>query len=207
MGGSWGSCLALAYAIKYPKKVTALVLRGIFTGSQAEIDYFDNGQFKDWFPESWDHYLSATPAEHHHSPTAYHYKQILGGDEKAMRASACAYENMEGSIMALDDRPKTVSADDPAYDPTSIRIEVHYLANHCFMPDRHIFNNARKLTMPVWIVQGRYDMVCPPASAYRLHQLLPTSNLIFTIAGHSGWERETYSVVHAILLQLGQKTA
>lgn len=202
-GGSWGSCLALAYAIKHPNKVQALVIRGIFTGSQAEIDYFDKGSFRHWFPEIWNRYLENTPKEHRDSPTAYHYKQILGTDEKTMRTSACAYENMEASLMGLDDRFKPRVADDPAYDPSGIRIATHYLSNRCFLPDRHILNQARKLTMPVWVIQGRYDMVCPPDTAYELHEKLPKSNLIFTVAGHHGGERETQSVVKSVLLQFG----
>lgn len=202
-GGSWGSTLALAYAAKHPQNVQALVLHGIFTGTQTEIDYFDKGQFRTWFPEVWERYLKATPKDHRASPTTFHYQQILGDNENAARKSACAYGNMEGALLALDDRFTPDSPKDPAFDPTSLKIEVHYLANGCFMPDRHILNSARKLTMPAWIVQGRYDMVCPPTTAYELHQKLPKSQLIWTIGGHRSSERETSSVTRAILLQFG----
>lgn len=106
-------------------------------------------------------------------------------------------------MIALDDRFAPSTTTDPAFDPSSIKIEVHYMANRCFMPDRHIFDNARKLTMPVWLVQGRYDMVCPPSIAYELHQKLPKSQLIWTIGGHSSSERETQTAMRAILLQFG----
>ena len=56
-GGSWGSCLALAYSLAHPERVTALVLRGIFTGSQSEIDWLDSGKFRTFFPEVWAQYL------------------------------------------------------------------------------------------------------------------------------------------------------
>lgn len=202
-GGSWGSCLAFAYAVKYPKRVQAMVLCGIFTASKAEIDYFDKGTWRAWFPEAWERYLAATPKERHASPTKYHYDRIMGKDEKAACESACAYGNLEGALLSLDDRFKPASFTDPAYDPTAVKIEVHYLANRCFLPDRHIFNNAKKLTMPIWMVQGRYDMVCPPTAAYELHQKLPKSHLIWTIGGHRQTERETQSVMRAILLQFG----
>lgn len=203
VGGSWGSTLALAYAAKHPQNVQALVLNGIFTGSQAEIDYFDKGSFRAWFPEVWEQYLAATPKEHRETPTLFHYKQILGKQEDAARRSACAYGNIEGALLALDDRFIPDNPADPAFDPVAAKVEVHYLANHCFLPDRYIFDNARKLTMPVWLVQGRYDMVCPPAAAYELHQKLPKSHLIWTVGGHKSSERETQSVVRAILLQFG----
>ena len=204
-GGSWGSCLALAYAIKYPKRVKALVIRGIFTGSQQEIDYFDKGEFATYFPDVWERYLGTAPKSHHDSPTKYHYERILGKDDKAMRESACAYENLEGALLSLDDRFVPRSPNDPTYDPNGIRLEVHYLANGCFMPDNYIFDNARKLTMPVWIVQGRYDMVCPPTTAYKLYKKLPNGRLIWTVGGHRGSERETENVTHTILLQLSEK--
>ncbi|MGH7157617.1 MAG: alpha/beta fold hydrolase [Candidatus Saccharimonadales bacterium] len=200
-GGSWGSCLALAYAIKHPQKVQALVLNGIFTGSQA--DYFDKGASRAWFPEVWERYLAATPKEHHAAPTKYHYQQILGEDESAARISACAYGNMEGALLQLDDRFTPSNPGDPAFDPASTKIEVHYLASRCFLPDRYIFDNARKLTMPVWLVQGRYDMVCPPAAAHELHQKLPKSQLIWTVGGHKSSERETHTATRTILLQFG----
>lgn len=203
VGGSWGSALALAYAVKYPQNVQALVLNGIFTGSQAEIDYFDKGAFRTWFPEVWERYLAATPKEHQDSPTKYHYKQILGKDEDAARKSACTYSNMECALLSLDDRFTPTDPGDPAFDPSQTKILAHYLSNSCFLPDRHIFNNVRKLTMPVWLVQGRYDMVCPPNTAYELHKKLPKSNLLWTIGGHRSSERETHSVMRSILLQFG----
>lgn len=204
-GGSWGSCLALAFALKYPKRVQALALCGIFTGSKKEIDYFDSGEFASHFPEVWDQYLATVPKSHQNSPTKYHYERILGKNEKAARESACAYENLEGALLSLDDRFIYRSPTDPTYDPNGISLEVHYLANGCFLPDNHILDNAHKLTMPIWMVQGRYDMVCPPTTAYALHKKLPNSHLLWTIGGHRSSERETQSVMRTILLQLAEK--
>lgn len=200
-GGSWGSTLAFAYALAHPKRVASMVLNGIFTGTRSEIDYFDKGAFRSHYPEAWQQYLDATPKNHHESPTQYHYKRALGKDERAARESARVYENLERALLPLDDRASFVEANDPAYDPSGIRIGIHYMTNYCFMPDNYIFTNARKLTMPIWMVQGRYDMVCPPVTAYELQQKLPNSKLLWTIAGHRGSERETYSVVRAILSQ------
>ena len=203
-GGSWGSCLALAYALKYPKRVKALVLDGIFTGSQKEIDYFDKGEFAAFFPEIWQTYLATVPEAHKKSPTTYHYQRILGEDEKALRESAAAFQNMELALMSLDDRFIPVTAKDPIYDPNGARTEAHYLANGCFMPDNHILDNARKLTMPIWMVQGRYDMVCPAITAYELNKKLPKGHLIMVTANHRA-EHETHSVLATILLQLAEK--
>lgn len=203
-GNSWGACLAFAYALTYPKRVKAMVLSAIFAGSQEEIDYFDKGSFASHFPEVWQQYLDVTPKNHWKAPTAYHYGRILGEDEKAARESACAYQNLEGALLSLDDRFTPNSPNDPTYDPTGVMIEAHYLANRCFMPDRHILNNAHKLKMPVWMFHGRYDMVCPPITAYELTKKLPQGHLIWAIAGHRN-EHETNSLVRAALLQLAEK--
>jgi proline iminopeptidase len=202
-GGSWGSTLALAYGLKYPKRVAAMVLDGIFTGSQSEIDWLDKGGFRSIFPDAWERYVQATPKSHQHNPSAYHFKRILSDDADAARVSGYAYETMEGSVMNLDDR--FAYADPTEYDPSGVRIEVHYLANRCFMPDRHLLQHARKLPMPIWLVQGRYDIVCPPVTAYELDQKLPNSHLIFTVSNHRS-EHETYNVTRTILAQLTEKS-
>lgn len=73
------------------------------------------------------------------------------------------------------------------------------------MPDRYILNNSHKLKMPIWLVQGRYDMVCPPKTAYELSQKIPQAELIFTISGHHQ-ERESWNVIRSLLLQLSGAT-
>lgn len=198
-GGSWGSCLALAYALKYPKRVKDIVLQGIFTGSQSEIDYICKGKFVTFFPDVWEKYLATTPKDHHNDPSAYHFKRALGKDEEAAKKSAYIYENTEGALLSLDDRFIPDEYDE--YDPSSIKIELHYLVNRCFLPDNYILDNAHKLTMPIWLVQGRYDMVCPPVTAYELHKKLLNSQLIWTTAGH-GNDRPNYDATRTILLGL-----
>lgn len=197
-GGSWGSCLALSYALKYPARVEALVLYGIFTGSKSEIDWLDRGGYKAYFPDVWDQYIAATPKNHHSNPSAYHKKQALSTDINASKQSAYAYRSMEGAVIALNDEFIPESYDE--FDAAGAKIEMYYLMNGCFMPDRYILNNAHKLTMPVWLIQGRYDSVCPPITAYELNKKLPNSKLIWTISGHAP-EHETVTHLRSILSQ------
>jgi proline iminopeptidase len=197
-GGSWGSCLALAYALKYPKRIAGMVLSGIYTGSKAETAYLDNGGFRTFFPDVWETYLSRTPEEHHQNPSAFHYKQAFGKDKQAAKYSIYARAEMESALLSLDDRHTPGDFDE--FEPDNMRIELHYLKHDCFMPDRYILDNAHKLKMPIWLVQGRYDMVCPPQTAYELHQKLPASQLIWTTAGH-GNDRPNYDVIRTLLLQ------
>lgn len=200
-GHSWGSTLALAYALAHPERVKSMVLSGIFTGSHAEIDWIDNGHFRTFYPEAWGRYLLATPKSHHADPTAYHYKRVMGNDADAARESAYAYQTLEGSVLRLDDR---YAPEDPAeFDPAGVRMEMHYLHERCFMPDRFVLDNAHKLTMPVWLVHGRYDMVCPPIAAYDLSRRLPNCQLMWAISGHSR-EHENQNLMRLLLQQASE---
>lgn len=200
-GSSWGSTLALAYALDYPERVKAIVIDGIFTGTEAEIDWLDKGRFETFYPDAWQTYLQQTPKAHRHNPTIYHFKQVLEGAQTAAKQSGYTYSMLEYAVLSLDDRFSPEPFDE--FDISSIRLEIHYLANKCFLPERHILDHAHKLTMPVYLIQGRYDMVCPPITAYQLHHQLPNSELIFTISGHHG-EREAWNLKRMLLLELGK---
>lgn len=201
-GTSWGSTLALAYAIAYPNRVHALVIGGIFTGSTAEIEWQDKGTCKLFFPDIWDAYEERTPEEFRTDPTAYHHEKILHGTPDEQKASGFAFENLESGLAFLDDRPRPIAYEE--YDPASIRLEVHYLQNRCFLPERYILDRADSLPMPVFIVQGRYDMICPPVTAYELAKRLPRSELYWTTAGHVT-EHETWNLFKLLLLRASQE--
>lgn len=203
VGGSWGSTLALAYTIKNPNRVLALVLRGIFTGSQAEIDFLDKGGAKSFFPEVWQNFVNSAPKEHQKDPAKYHTKQAIGNNKTNAKKSAYAYSVLEYSLIGLDDRRKP--EDFEKFDPASSIIEINYMANRCFMEDEHILDNANKIKQPVLIVQGRYDAICPPINAYKLDQKLPNSKIIWTTAGHSGSDRANTDTTKAILLTLANQ--
>jgi proline iminopeptidase len=196
-GGSWGSCLALVYAIRYPARVSRMVIRGIFTGRQSEIDFIDKGGVQMYFPDVWEQFVQSVPKKHRGNPSAYHLPRVLGADPVDAKQSAYAYDQLESSVLRLDDR--RASEDFETYDPGSITIECYYMHNHCFLPEGFIMEHANQLTMPIAIVQGRYDTVCPALTAYELHQLLPNSSLTWTIAGHSGSDRANWDAVKLLL--------
>jgi proline iminopeptidase len=196
-GGSWGSTLALVLAIEKSAFVKSLVLRGVFTAREWEIKFMDRGEFKPFFPEVWSRYSGAVPSQFRTNPGSYHMPRILGEDQVAAKESAYEYEILESSIMTLDDRISLESFE--AYDKSGITIEVSYLAQSCYLPEGYIFDNAANITVPVYMVQGRYDFVCPPATAYELNKLLPNSTLIMTQAGHSGHDRANWEAVKSIL--------
>ncbi len=197
VGGSWGSTLALAYTITHPEQVTAMVLNGTFTATKDEAAWLNDGGWREFFPEIWQEYLESVPAKHRHNPTSYHLKQALGDNQAAAKRSAYAFETMELALLKLDDRYRP--SEFAVYDPRTIRIEMHYDAHHYFLQESEILQQASKLTMPIWLIQGRYDMVCRPAAAYRLQQALPNGHLIWTVNGHlRGHEAAT---IQRLLLQ------
>ncbi|HUC89610.1 MAG TPA: alpha/beta fold hydrolase [Patescibacteria group bacterium] len=195
-GGSWGSALPLVYAIKHPKRVHSMVLRSIFTGSKFETEWFEQGIFSSHYPEVWERLLERTPKAHHANPAAYHYDKIKNGSAVEMLESALAVEETEGRLIRIDDRFKPL---DPAnFDPNAVTIFVHYASNNWFMPEDFILNNAHKLTMPIQMVHGRYDMDCPPITAYKLDQKMPNSQLTWVISGHRA-EHEMETAMRLIL--------
>lgn len=199
-GGSWGSCLALLFGIKYPQRVHAMVLNGIFTARKSEIDYLDRGSFKTFFPDLWDKYSESVPEKYKTDPSKYHYENIFSDNKNMSKKSAYAYSEMlEGPLLNLDDRYEPEAFDE--FEPDAMRIELHYLKNGCFIPEGYIFKNASKLTMPIWLVQGRYDMVCPPMTAYELNKLLPNSKLIWSVSGHM-ISRESWALIKLLQEQV-----
>jgi proline iminopeptidase len=182
-GASWGSTLALCYAIKHPDKIKSLVILGVFLGTQAEIDWLEKGLYKNFYPEIYEQTRS----------------KKLRYDNKS---DQLAYLKMFSPLLGIDDRPKNLPPEDEL-DLESIKIELYYLNNNCFLPDNYILKNAGKITASATIIQGRYDMVCPPVSAYKLSRKLPDCKLHTTITGHLPSDRESSSVLKAILGQLG----
>lgn len=200
VGRSWGCSLALAYAIRNPERVSAIVTGGVFTGNSTDTAFFEEGKFREFYPEAWETFIARTPESHQENPAAYHRARILGADQAAARESAYAYSELELSLLRLDDRHSPQDLD--TFDPAAITIEVQYMANNCFMEDNYILQNAGKLVMPVWLVQGRYDVVCPPSAAYELYKKLPNGHLRWTTAGHSNSDRANFDVTKTIIESL-----
>lgn len=187
-GNSWGSTLSLYYALQHPTRITAIVVSGVFTASQWEIDWIDKGLYAAHFPDVWENYRRTVPEEFRNDPTAYHAERAFGKNPDEAAESARIFGDMELATISLDDYHVPTSPID--YDPSSSLIEMRYLHKKCFMPERYILKHAHELSMPLYIVQGRYDFVCPPATAYELSNLAPQAHLTWVQAGHAA-EHET----------------
>lgn len=189
-GGSWGSVLSLAYAIEHSERVKALVLRGIFLGTQEEIDLFINPDGSErFFPESFEK-LSEYFGGKIGKSLLDAYQEVLHGEDMQKSIEAARiWTNYEGSLCRLEWRG---GAMDPLENPLAMaRLEIHYFQNQCFLPENYILKQTYKLkNIPIKIFQGRYDIVCPPMYAYRLHKTLSQSQLTMLLAGHSGSDPE-----------------
>lgn len=191
-GGSWGSTLALAYAIKHPESVSELVLRGIFLLRKKELDWFYQKGASFIYPDSYKPYRDFIPeAERGDMLTAYH-KRLIGEDKAIQLEAAKRWSIWEGSTSALLQKQSLI--DELGQDETALafaRIETHYFYNKGFLEtENYLIENIAKIrNIPAVIVQGRYDVVCPMESAYELHQAWPEAQfVVIPDSGHSAFE-------------------
>ncbi|WP_246591448.1 prolyl aminopeptidase [Aminobacter anthyllidis] len=189
-GGSWGTTLSIAYAQSHPDRVTAAILRGIWLNSKAEIDWFMSGVSR-FFPETWETFASLLPKGERDDVVPAYAKRLQGDDVALRDAAARAWSRYEGSCSTLTPDPGTMSGfQEPHVVGALARIEASYFINEAFLPPNHLMDNMHRMAkIPGVIVQGRYDMVCPPRTAFEVHKRWPASRLeIIPDAGHSDSE-------------------
>ena len=191
-GGSWGSTLALAYAETYPSDVSGMVLRGIFTGSDAEIDHFYHGGVGKLFPEVYEKLIYSLPEPDRRPLPAYLYELIANADSAGKMEYSKAWAAYELKVCSLhfpDDRLEEVVEGFDSY--AFALLENYYMSNRCFLEEGQLLEDTDRIQdIPTVLVNGRYDVICPPINAYRLHRLLPNSHLVIAEeAGHWMGER------------------
>ncbi|MNJ92833.1 Proline iminopeptidase [compost metagenome] len=198
-GGSWGSTLALAYAIKHPERVKALVLRGIFLCRPSEIKWFYQEGASQIFPDVWDEYLKPIPENERHDLVNAYYKRLTHADEKVRLEAAKAWSKWEAATSRLIvDQTAIEEFDEPEYALSFARIECHYFTNNAFFDTNNwLLENVSKIRhIPGVIIQGRYDVVCPAKSAWELHKAWPEAKLqIIADSGHAAAEPGTRSAL------------
>ena len=191
-GGSWGSTLALAYAVTHPQRVEALVLRGVFLLTQRELRWFYQDGASFLFPDAWARFLAPIPeAERGDLVSAYH-RRLTHKDRRVQAEAAAAWSQWEGdtiSIRGPEARPSKFNEIDFAI--AFARIECHFFANKGFFAeDGWLLKNIGKIRgIPGWIVQGRFDVVTPMESAWNLKTAWPEARFeVVWDAGHASTE-------------------
>lgn len=189
-GPSWGSTLALLYAEKYPDRVQKLLLRGVFFASKAEDDWLFKFGANQLFPDKFDDLMNIIPADKRENYLEYLYEIAKGDDIELKKKLFIKFGKWEGSILSLFPEEDEENEIDIEKEIVSSSIMLHYSVNHFFLEDEEILKdeNIQKLKdIPMVIVNGRYDIVTPMISAWKLHKALPHSILdIVHLAGHHG---------------------
>jgi proline iminopeptidase len=200
-GGSWGSTLALVYAQAHPERVLGLVLRGVFLATRAEIEWFVDGMRR-IFPEAWREFTKFLPTRERAHVLASYYRRLTDSDPRVHSAAAFAWDRYETACSTLLPRPEgSVRADGDAGALAIARIEAHYFMNDAFLAPNQILERVPRIRhLPCTIVQGRYDIVCPPVAADALARAWPEAEyIVVPDAGHSvrepGTTRELVAAV------------
>ena len=202
-GGSWGSTLSLAYSQTYPKSVSEMVLRGIFMLRKKELDWFYQEGASNIFPEAWEKFLEPIDIDQRNNLMAAYYKIFKSDDEKKKLSAAIAWSRWEGSTSSLSYNPDMANSfSNPKFALAFALIENHYFVNKGFLEDENqLIETGIDIIrhIPTTIVQGRYDIVCPMATAWELSKNWPEAKLIIApSSGHTAFEKEiTHELIKA----------
>lgn len=188
-GGSWGATLSLIYAETHPRRVSELILRGIFLMTQRELEWFYGGGAAVFWPDLWEEFERPIPEDERGDMIAAYHRRLMGGDMARQTECARIWTRWEGATATLrsEEGARTGFAA-ASYARAFARIECHYFKNAGFLAeDGQILRDIGRIRdIPGVIVQGRYDMVCPPVSAFELHRSWPGSELrMIGDAGHA----------------------
>ena len=187
-GGSWGSTLALIYSIKHPTRVKSLILRGIFLCRSFELKWFYQYGASEIFPDEYEKYISIIPKKERGDLIQSFYKYLTSKNKDIRKQAANAWTNWELSTSHLIKKEISIESNTKnKFSDAFARIECHYFINKIFLEENFILKNIETINeIPIKIVQGRYDIVCPLRSAWDLNKKLKNSELfIINKAGHS----------------------
>ncbi|MBV8665186.1 MAG: prolyl aminopeptidase [Burkholderiaceae bacterium] len=206
-GGSWGSTLALAYGQAHPQHCLGFVLRGIFLCTRTEVEWFVNG-IKWFYPEVHAEFASHIPEAERGDLLNAYKARLFSDDPDVYFPAARAWARYEGSCVYLLSHPEALA--EYTADGVALgigRLEAHYLLNEAFLEEDQLVHNVGRIRhLPAVIVQGRYDVVCPPASAYRLHQAWPEAKYqVVPDAGHAALEPGIAAALVAATQQFKQQ--
>ena len=162
-GGSWGATLALIYAQTHPDRVRNIVLRGVFMMTQAELDWFYGGGAGKFWPDLWVRFVNLIPEDERDDLIAAYHRRLFCGDmqtEIKYGKAWAAWENALASIHSSGGGHEGPGE----YSRTFSRLENHYFTHAGFLEfDGQILAHVPRIAhIPGVIVQGRYDMICPP---------------------------------------------
>ncbi|MGI8840309.1 MAG: prolyl aminopeptidase [Caulobacteraceae bacterium] len=191
-GGSWGSTLALAYAITHPERVTGLVLRGIFLLTRREVAWFYQDGASMLFPDAWERFVAPIPKGERGDLVGAYHRRLTGPDRREQARAAEAWSAWEGDTLSLrGPQGRPAKFNETEFAVAFARIECHYFVNRGFFAeDGWLLKNIGAIRhIPGWIVQGRFDVVTPLESAWALKTAWPEARFdLVWDAGHASTE-------------------
>jgi proline iminopeptidase len=188
VGGSWGATLALAYAQAHPDRVTGIVLRATFLGTSKEIEDGFLDVLPRFYPALHADFMNLLPPAERAQPIAAYFRRILDSDAAVHGPAARAWGETERILSEhTPNRGRLDPVNASRALPATPFMEAHYFANDCFMRPNQLMEEAGKLVnIPGIIVQGRYDLLCPPATSHALAALWREAEIRFVEgAGHT----------------------
>ncbi|MCB1682328.1 MAG: prolyl aminopeptidase [Rhodospirillales bacterium] len=187
-GGSWGSTLAIDYASQFRERCISLILRGIFMCEPDEINWFLYGM-KNVFPEAWEQFAGLLPEEEQRDLLEGYYRRLTNEySEAEQMEAAIRWSLYEGACSSLLPNYETITTEEQKMHALALaRIEAHYFRNEARPPEKSLLKAIDHLrSVPTAIIQGRYDIICPIQTAYKVHQLWPEADyVVVPDAGHS----------------------
>jgi len=187
-GGSWGSTLGLLYAQTHPDSVNGLILRGIFLARDKDVQWFYQEGTNKLFPDYWQKFIEPIPESQRGDMLAAYSRQLTGDNEIQQLRAAKAWSVWEGMTATLQtDKDVVDSFSNPHTALSVARIECHYFMHQCWLKPNQLIQNIDKIRhIPGYIVQGRYDVICPLEQAWELAGAWPEAKLsIINDAGHA----------------------
>ncbi|MBS9717617.1 prolyl aminopeptidase [Pseudohalocynthiibacter aestuariivivens] len=206
-GGSWGATLALVYAQAHPNRVRHLVLRGVFLATQAELDWFYGGGVGRFWPDLWAEFSGLIPEDEQRDMIAAYNKRLFCGDPATEIKYARAWTAWENALASITNNG-AASQSPPDYAHAFARLENHYFMNRAFLQtDGQILRDMGKIAdIPGKIVQGRYDMICPPTAAWELSKRWPKADLnLVSLSGHALSEAGISAALIEIMNEISQR--
>lgn len=186
-GGSWGATLALIYGITHPDRTAYLVLRGVFLMTQAELQWFYGGGAGAFWPDLWEKFTEMIPKDEQDDLIAAYHRRLFSGDRVSEQRFSQAWAAWENALASINSTG-AISSSPPNYARAFARLENHYFFNGGFLEcDRWILKEkTRIMHIPASIVQGRFDMICPPSGAWQLAEGWSRADLsILPLSGHA----------------------
>ncbi|MCK1584426.1 prolyl aminopeptidase [Bradyrhizobium sp. 168] len=210
VGGSWGATLALAYAQAHPERVSGIALRATFLGTRAEVEIAFTSRLSQFYPALYDDFLSVLPVEERAQPVEAYYRRILDPDPAVHGPASRAWHDTERALSehkGAKTRLDLASLNVWRTLPATPFMEAHYFVQDSFMTENELLRNAGKLNgIPGIIVQGRYDLLCPPETSQALAKVWPGSEIrIVEEAGHSLYDTGVRDAVMKSIADIASK--